>query len=79
MSSETDFTQEKAIFMQLLGSQLFLTVCCCSVTKWSDGGIVEAQRAEKNAFLKPLKMCFRYQRIKFPWKKWVKIFKFAYG
>ena len=36
----------------------------------------------KRAFLGPLtmrKMGFEYQRIKFHWKKWVKIFTFAYG
>ena len=50
MCTETDFTQLKVIFIQLLESPIppfCNTVCCCSVTKWSDGGIVEAQRAEK--------------------------------
>ena len=42
----------------------------------------EAQRARKKHFWYPSqwrKMCFEYQRIKFQWKKWVKIFKFDYG
>ena len=34
----------------------FLTVCCCSVIKWSDSGTAEALMGQKKAFLRPLTM-----------------------
>ena len=42
----------------------------------------QPRKAMKNAFRDPSqsdKMCFEYQTIKFQWKKWVKVFTFAYG
>ena len=76
------FYTRKVIFIQL---QEFPTppYCrCCSVTKRSDSGIAEALKALKMHFWDPSqwdKMCFEYHRVIFHWKKWVKIFTFAYG
>ena len=42
MCSETDFAQEKVIFIQLRKSPFLLTACCYSVTKSLDSGKAEA-------------------------------------
>ena len=72
----------KVIFIQLLESPILPFVCCCSVTKLSNSGIAGALRTWKMHFWGPSqwdKMCFWYQIIKIQWKKYIKIFTFAYG
>ena len=53
----------------------------CKMPALTDNHL-QPRKAMKNAFRDPSqsdKMCFEYQTIKFQWKKWVKVFTFAYG
>ena len=76
------YTIKMSFSSNWMNPQFLLTVCCCSVTKWLDSDIVEALRTCKMHFWDPSQwdqMCFEYHRVIFDWKKWVKIFTFAYG
>ena len=75
MCSETDFTQEKSIFMQLLESPIpphtaaALRIIICNRLAPI---LTTKKRAWKMHLWDPSqwdKMCFEYQRIKFQWKK----------
>ena len=50
---------------------MLLTACCCSVTEWSNSGILGSSRTLKMHLWDPSqwnKMCFEYERIKIQWK-----------
>ena len=68
MCSETDFTQEKSILMQLLESPIppltaaALRIIIC---KRPAPHFDNHEKGMKNAFLRSFTMCFECQRIKF--------------
>ena len=93
MRSETDLTHEKCNFSGWSFARgRPLQIISCQRPAPPDYHLQEAggsgwsfatmKRACKMHIWNPSKwnkMCFEYQRIKFQWKKWVKIFIFSYG
>ena len=74
MCSETDFSKENkriCIGGKVGLLKMLLTACCCSVTEWSNIGILGSSRTLKMHLWAPSqwnKMCFEYERIKIQWK-----------
>ena len=61
--------------------RLFQMIICTRPVP-PDDHLQPQKRAWKTHFWDPSqwnRICFEYQRIKFQWRKWVKIYTFAYG